>query len=190
VRRRTDADLGARISQVNGVIATERLELVPATMSLTQAALSARPALEAALAATVPATWPPEFLDDAALEYTLARLADESEAGWWLYFIVLTAGPDGRTLIGTAGYKGTPSGDGTVEVGYGVVRDHQRRGYASEAVRALSARAFALPQVRRVIAETYPELTASISVLRKCGFQLIGDGSEPGAIRFELVRQE
>jgi [ribosomal protein S5]-alanine N-acetyltransferase len=170
------------------VIATERLELVPATTDLTQAALSNRPALAAALGATVPATWPPEFLDDAALEYILARLADRSHAGWWLYFMVLPAGAEGRTLIGTAGYKGPPSSDGTVEVGYGVVRDHQRQGYASETVRALTGRAFALPEVRRVIAETYPELTASIGVLRKCGFRLIGEGSEPRVIRFELAR--
>jgi [ribosomal protein S5]-alanine N-acetyltransferase len=93
----------------------------------------------------------------------------------------------GRVLIGTAGYKGPPA-DGTVEVGYGIVTDHRRRGYASEAVRGLVARAFRVPGVRRIIAETLPELTASIGVLRKCGFELIGEGSEPGVIRFERTR--
>jgi RimJ/RimL family protein N-acetyltransferase len=39
-----------------------------------------------------------------------------------------------------------------------------------------------------VIAETLPELTPSIGVLGKCGFHLIGEGSEPGVIRFELTR--
>jgi RimJ/RimL family protein N-acetyltransferase len=91
-------------------------------------------------------------------------------------------------LIGSAGYKGPPGKDGTVEVGYGIVSDHQRRGYASEAVRGLVKRAFELPGVRRVIAETYPELVPSIGVLRRCGFELTGDGSEPGVIRFELTR--
>jgi RimJ/RimL family protein N-acetyltransferase len=46
------------------------------------------------------------------------------------------------------------------------------------------------PSVRRVIAETYPALIASIGVLQKCGFRSIGDGSEPGVIRFELLRDE
>jgi RimJ/RimL family protein N-acetyltransferase len=41
-----------------------------------------------------------------------------------------------------------------------------------------------------VIAETYPSLIASIGVLRKCGFQLVGEGSEPRVIRFELTRPE
>jgi RimJ/RimL family protein N-acetyltransferase len=63
-----------------------------------------------------------------------------------------------------------------------------RHGYATEAVRGLVAAAFALPEVRRVLAETLPELTPSIGVLHKCGFRLIGDGSEPGVIRFEITR--
>jgi len=172
------------------VIRTERLELVPATPELTRAALDGPDALGAGLRATVPPTWPPEYLDAPALDFTLDRLDEGPEqAGWWLYFVVLDAG-EGRAVIGSAGYKGPPALDGTVEVGYGIVSDHQRRGYASEATRALLARAFAVPSVKRAIAETLPELTPSIGVLRKCGFRLIGDGSEPGVIRFELTRAE
>ena len=164
---------------------------MPATVELTQGALDGPEALATALGAAVPATWPPQFLDAPALHFTLARLgAGLEQAGWWLYFILLPDGDTGPTLIGTAGYKGPPSADGTVEVGYGIVSDHQRRGYASEATRALMARAFAHPAVRRVIAETLPELTPSIGVLRKCGFRLIGEGSEPGVIRFEITREE
>lgn len=173
------------------MIVTERLELVPATIELTRAALEGEAALAASLGALVPATWPPEFLDPRSLEFTLARLAEGSEqAEWWLHFVVLTHGSAGRTLIGSAGYKGPPSPDGTVEVGYGIVREHQRQGYAFEAVRGLLAHAFAFPAVQRVIAETLPELTPSIGVLRKSDFRLIGGGSEPGVIRFELTRDE
>lgn len=173
------------------MIATERLELVPATVALARAALDTSAALAAHLDVVVPDTWPPEFLDPPALEFTLDRLAEGArQAGWWLHFVVLTRGARGRTLIGSAGYKGPPSPDGTVEVGYGIVRDHQRQGYASETVRALLEHAFAVPAVHRVIAETLPELTPSIGVLRKCGFRLVGDGSEPGVIRFEITRAE
>jgi len=171
------------------VIRTERLALVPATLESTRAALDGPDALGASLGAAVPETWPPEFLDGPALEFTLDRLAEGPEnAGWWLHFVLLGAGGTGRVLIGSAGYKGPPSPDGTVEVGYGIVRDHQRRGYASEATRGLIARAFALPAVKRVIAETLPELAPSIGVLHKCGFRLTGEGGEPGVIRFELTR--
>jgi RimJ/RimL family protein N-acetyltransferase len=77
-----------------------------------------------------------------------------------------------------------------VEVGYGIVRDQHRQGYASEATRGLLARAFASPEVTRVTAETYPELVGSIGVLRRCGFRFIGEGSEPGVIRYEITRVE
>jgi RimJ/RimL family protein N-acetyltransferase len=170
------------------MIRTERLELRPATPDLLAAALESAAALAAGLKALVPPSWPPEFLDSPALEFTLNRLTEAPDEGdWWLYFIALPAAAGGHVLVGTAGYKGPPA-DGTVEVGYGIVTDHQRRGYASEAVRGLVARAFEVTEVRRVIAETMPELTASIGVLRKCGFELIGEGSEPGVIRFELTR--
>jgi [ribosomal protein S5]-alanine N-acetyltransferase len=173
------------------MIITQRLELVPATADSTRAALEGEHALGVALNAVVPPTWPPQFLDPPSLEYILARLEEHPDhTGWWLYFVILTCGTEGRTLIGTAGYKGPPGPDGTVEVGYGIVRDHHRRGYASEVVRAFLARAFALPEIRRVIAETLPELTPSIGVLRKCGFQFLGDGSEPGVIRYELTRAD
>ena len=173
-----------------GTIATDRLDLVQGTPETMRAALESNAALAAALGVVVPDTWPPEFLDPPALEWTLARL-EEAAGGdyWWLYFIVLRDAP-GRTLIGSAGYKGPPDAHGTVEVGYGIVRDRHRQGYASETTRGLVDRAFARPEIRRVIAETLPELVGSIGVLRKCGFRHIGEGSEPGVIRFELTRDE
>jgi RimJ/RimL family protein N-acetyltransferase len=94
-----------------------------------------------------------------------------------------------RLLVGTGGYKGPPA-DGTFEIGYAIVSDQRRRGYATELSRLMLARAFAVPGVRRAIAETLPELVGSIGVLENCGFRRIGAGSEPGVIRFELLREE
>src|SRR6185503_7028869 len=119
--------------------------------------------------------WPHEYLDAPALEYVLNRLENHpAEAGWWMYFVLLPEGPK-RTLIGTAGYKGPPA-EGAVEIGYGIVHDQRRRGYASEAVAALLERAFAENSVKQVIAETLPELVGSIGVLRKAGFSDAGAG--------------
>jgi RimJ/RimL family protein N-acetyltransferase len=172
-------------------VVTERLELVSGTRKMVAAALEGNDALGASIGALVPPTWPPEFLDSDSLQFLLDRMPEGQPApAWWLYFVILRDAPGGRMLIGSAGYKGPPSDDGTVEVGYGIVRDHHRQGYASEAVRGLLGRAFADPAVSRVIAETYPELVGSIGVLRRCGFRFIGDGSEPGVIRYELTEAE
>ena len=168
-----------------------QLELVAATPELIRAALAGPRELAVGLAATVPLTWPPMYVDKAALEYTQDRLADGPEqVGWWMHFVVLVDDLGGRTLVGSGGYKGPPSDDGTVEVGYAIVSDRQRRGYATEALQGLLARAFAFREVRRAIAETLPESAPSIGVLRKCGFRPLGEGSEPGVIRFELTRVE
>src|SRR5262245_27736204 len=91
-------------------IVTRRLELVPATVWLTRAALNDMQDLAEGLRASVPATWPPEYLDPASLKYTLDRLgAGPEQAGWWLHFVVLTGEGGGRVLIGSGGYKGPPS---------------------------------------------------------------------------------
>jgi RimJ/RimL family protein N-acetyltransferase len=171
------------------MIKCERLELIPATASTTRAALEDnREQLSALLRAHVPASWPPDLLDPPALEWVLRSLADPGhDPTWGLFWVVLRDGPAGPTLIGTAGIKGKPK-DGGVELGYGIVAEHQRRGYATEATRALIEHSFASPHVQRVIAETLPGLVSSIGVMEKCGFRFIGDGSEPGVIRYEILR--
>jgi len=173
------------------VIRTERLVLVPGTEQTLVHALNDLAALGRVLGAEVPASWPPESLDVNALRFTLDRLQDSVNPGaasWWMYFVLRPqAGEPALRLIGTAGYKGPPS-EGTVEIGYGLVADEHRRGYATEAARALIARAFVVPEVRRVIAETLSGHAASIGVLQECGFGPIEGGSEPGVIRFALTR--
>jgi len=171
------------------VIVTHRLDLVPGTPPLLHASLDGSGLLADALGAVVPATWPHEFLDEAALRFVLRRLEEHPEdEGWWINFVVLRE-HSGRTLVGSAGYKGPPV-NGMVEVGYGIVADRRRQGYATEAVRGLLRHAFARSDVNRVIAETYPSLTGSIGVLQRCGFRGIPGGSEPEVIRFEITRSE
>ncbi len=170
------------------MISTQRLDLVPASVPTLRAALEDSERLGMLLDARVPDAWPPELLDAPALRWTLDKVrGDANDPCWFMYWIVLRDGK-GRTLVGVAGYKGPPSPDGTVEVGYGVVYHHQRRGYATEATLALVRNAFADTRVTRVIAETLPSLEPSISVLVRCGFTFIGDGSERGVIRYELRR--
>jgi ribosomal-protein-alanine N-acetyltransferase len=169
------------------VIRTERLDLVPATYPHLRAAIEDPQRLGLQLDARVPATWPPELLDDAALKWTIDRLKDGIDPSWQMYWVILRE-EKGRTLIGSTGFKGPPV-RGTVELGYGIVSDQHRKGFATETVRGLLGFAFADPKVSRVIAETLPELGPSKGVLDKTGFRYIGEGSEPGVIRYEIVRE-
>ena len=174
---------------------TPRLVLIQATTEVLQAELSSPEALGIALGVDVPASWPPELYDADAVRWTLGWLAEHGdEAGWSLYYVATigAAGGNPRSeLVGIAGYKGAPDAAGVVEIGYGIIPEQRRRGFASEAVYALLARAFADPRVATVIAHTLPGLDASIGVLRGTGFTLDGPGNdphEPTAIRFVLPR--
>ncbi|HEX9794898.1 MAG TPA: GNAT family N-acetyltransferase [Planctomycetota bacterium] len=164
---------------------------MPATPEHVRAALCGSRTLGEALAARVPDSWPPEYLDGDAYRYTLERLGDGCEQqGWWLYFVLLGKEHAASLLIGSAGYKGPPTEDGTVEIGYGIVFDQRRRGYATEVTHGLLQNAFAHAAVQRAIGETLPELTASIGVLEKCGFRRVEEGSETGILRFALARRD
>lgn len=170
------------------VIRTARLELIGCSPETLRAEGDDLARFAELLDARVPASWPPELYDDDARQWTLRAVEAQPEnEGWWMYYVV--AGEDGdRELIGLVGYKGPPA-EGTVEVGYGILPEHQRRGYATEATRVLIGRAFGHDGVRRVIAETLPHLQPSIGVMEKCGFTFEGPGSEEGVIRYTLPRE-
>ncbi|UGB30173.1 GNAT family N-acetyltransferase [Metabacillus sp. B2-18] len=88
---------------------------------------------------------------------------DSDLKGWgvWLVFR-----KDDEQLIGDIGFKGKPE-NGIVEVGYGILKEVQGKGYAAEAVEALLNWAFKSGEVQKVIAECLKTNTASIKVLEK-----------------------
>jgi len=174
---------------------TQRLVLLQASAYTLGAELVSRQALGETLGVDVPDSWPPELYDADAIRWTLNWLAEHPEnANWSLYYIAEAPGRESShpRLIGVAGYKGPPDQNGVVEVGYGIVPERRRRGFASEAVQALFTRAFGDGRVRMVVAHTLPELVASIGVLRTTGFSFDGPGNdphEPTAIRYVLPRE-
>jgi len=169
---------------------TDRLILVPATLPMLRAELTRPEEFARLLGAEVAAPWPPPLNDEQSNQWMIRYLEENQDAGGWaLFYYVLREGPDGRPLaIGSGGFKGKPTADGAVEIGYSIVEAYQGRGLATEAARALVSHSFRAPTVTRVVADTLPHLVPSIRVLVKCGFVLIGAGPEPDTIRFELKR--
>ncbi len=78
-------------------------------------------------------------------------------------------------MVGSAGFFGVPTAEGTVEIGYGVHPDQRNRGYATEAARALVAWALSQDTVARVTAHCRPANGASVSVLTKAGLAQSGE---------------
>ena len=181
-------------------VRTERLELRPGSASALRAALESNGALAAALDVDVPESWPPELYDHDAVRWTLDQLGDRPDGGrfGFYYLIRRTEGATNKreALIGVGGFKGSPNAKGEVELGYGVVPEFQRQGYATEAVRAWVSLAFGDPATQTVVGQTLASLAPSIGVLEKTGFRFAGAGADEGApegeqvIRYELSRRE
>lgn len=165
-------------------IASERLELVVATPEQIHAAISGADSLEASLGATIPPDWPHEYIDRKVLRFFAEHAkSDEGKDGWWLRFVLLQQGA-ARRLIGTAGFKGPPTKDGMVEIGYGIVASERRKGYATEVARALIAHAMSSGSASYVTASTLSHLSASIGVLQQAGFHLVASADDGRVLRY------
>ena len=166
-------------------ILTPRLELRPGSAAAFAAEPHEREALAAAIGATVPESWPVEHYDADPLTVWRSEIARDANVVPWLIRYMIER--ETNVVVGMVGSGGRPS-DGTFIIGYSVLPEYRRRGYASEALDGLVQWAFGQPEVARIVAYTYPDLAASIGVLRKTGFRLVGNGPEEGTIMFERLR--
>lgn len=131
-------------------------------------------ALAAALGLAEPLAWPPPFNGSETRAWMRRLIAAEADRpGYGSWYVIA----DGRP-VGIAGFKGPPDDLGDVEIGYSILEPEQRRGYGTAAARLLVARAFREPAVRSVSAETLPELTASQTVMQRCGMTLVSTWSD------------
>ncbi|WDV56847.1 GNAT family N-acetyltransferase [Streptomyces coeruleorubidus] len=100
---------------------------------------------------------------------------------WGMY--VLVRREDGRAL-GAMGFHSVPDEAGRVEVGYDLVEAARGQGYATEALRALSARALSRDEVRTVVANVERDNAPSHKVLARAGFKAVAQDVEQ--VTYEL----
>lgn len=152
------------------MIETNRLRLYPA----------AREQMEAFIAAETD----PE-LKKAFSEMLEGCLRHPDQWQWYaMWMIDLRDG----THIGDLCFKGLDA-NGIAEIGYGILKDYQGQGCATEAVDAVVAWALHQPAVIRVEAETEPNNRASQRVLEKCGFHPSGVTGEEGPRFFRTPKK-
>jgi ribosomal-protein-alanine N-acetyltransferase len=171
-------------------IATLRLDMVavtPESLQIQQRnSVRMREELGAHIGAEVPAEWPHENWEPHVFDYLLNLYASDSEAIGWCRYITLRHGA-GRTLIGSFG-SGFPKAEtGEAEIGYGILPNWQRQGFAPEAVAAMLPWLQTRRKIRAFVAQTFPHLRGSIRVLEKSGFEPAGAGFEEGTILFRRI---
>jgi ribosomal-protein-alanine N-acetyltransferase len=151
------------------VIRTERLRLTPL----------AGPALEALLAhdrATLERLTGARFGDPAAPPYMADalpvvrdRLRQAPEEGRWWNWLAVRG--ESAEAVGSVAFAGPPDQDGAVLIGYAMYPAFEGRGYATEAVRAMIAWAFAQPGVRQVRALAPVWNTPALRVAENVGMR-------------------
>lgn len=86
-----------------------------------------------------------------------------------------------NTHIGELCFKGI-NADGSAEIGYGIEKNFQNCGYATEAVNAVVKWALNQNGITKIIAQTDYENIATQKVLEKCGFIPTGKTGEEGPV--------
>ena len=102
------------------------------------------------------------------IELYMARLAADPRFGAWAVVERSSDTPAGTVLL-----KPLPDGDGEIEIGWHLHPDSWGRGLASEAARALLARAFEYG-LKEVWAVTHPNNRRSAAVCKRIGMRLLG----------------
>jgi ribosomal-protein-alanine N-acetyltransferase len=145
-------------------LTTTHLELRPMAADAASALPGDRVSAAARIGATLAPGWPMADLLD-VLPIQATATPDTEPFGIW---VLIEAGT--RVVVGDIGFMGPPDVAGVVEVGFSVVPDRRRRGYASEALAALVTWVIERPSVASVIARCDVDNEASVRTLRQAGF--------------------
>lgn len=149
---------------------TDRLTITSLTLDLVHAAMTDTALLGDMLDARVPSDWPePEFAG--YLPILAQQILEDPTMSQWTGIVILR---EERVVIGDIGFKAPPDAEGRIEIGYSIVPDYRRYGYATEAARAMIEWALRQPGVRRITANCLNDNVASIRVLEHLGMRQVG----------------
>jgi ribosomal-protein-alanine N-acetyltransferase len=158
------------------MLITARLGLRPLPAAAAKALPADRDAAARVLGASLSPDWPqPDLLDVLPLQAAVAPCNERF--GIWTIIE-----RESRTVVGDVGFRGPPDRSGAVEIGYSVVPGRRKRGYATEAARAVVEWALDQPAVSVVLAGCDADNVASIRILETIGF--VRTGETGGQIRW------
>jgi cob(I)alamin adenosyltransferase len=156
------------------LIDTERLTLTPFSPEAIDALLRGDAAL---LRRLVDADFPKPLRPPPLMEELLTQVRDNvrarpSDAGWWTWIAIRR---DNRAVVGALGFGGPPDDERAVMIGYATYPEADRRGYGTEAVRALVGWALEQPECKRVCATIPADNTGARRVAEKVGMKVAGE---------------
>ena len=154
---------------------TQRLELVALDARQLNLWVSDISALEKELEAEYRADEMKGFFLDIVKGQLIITTEDSSNYLWHTFWLIIRKSD--RTIIGSADFKNLPDKNQEVEIGYGLGKPFEHKGYMTETVSAMCHWALSQNGVQGVIAETESENLASQGILKRCGFSLYSKGN-------------
>ncbi|MYW01907.1 GNAT family N-acetyltransferase [Streptomyces sp. SID3343] len=121
-------------------------------------------------------TLPDYFVTDTARRLwrmRLAQVADDPGSARW--FARAAVSETEGVVVGYSGFHGPPDRVGMVELGYSVVPEFRRRGYARAMLTAMAERAAAEPDVATLRVTISPDNAASLATIVGFGFVRVGE---------------
>ena len=162
---------------------TRRLRLIPFSLDLKKAAIHDKARLIEMLGVSIPEQWPDPDLAEALPSFVENMENAPTYPVWdWLAIHRLD-----QAVIGDIGFVGGPDQDGVVEVGYSIVPEYRKQGYATEMARSLIEWAIQEKSIKGITAACLNDNIGSIKVLEKIGMRQV----EPDGIMLQWeIRQD
>ncbi len=149
-------------------IETERLELIPLLPKQLKLWTENITALEKELSAVYMAEPMKGKFRKIVRGQLKITVNDPDNYLWHSFWLILRK--NDRVIVGSADFKGIPDERGAVEIGYGLGKAFEHKGYMTEAVKSMCDWALRQSGVVAVIAETDRDGLASQKILGQCGF--------------------
>lgn len=110
--------------------------------------------------------------DPGPLPHRIPRIqADPGAAPYLLRLAVLR---DEQIIVGSAGFHALPDADGMIEIGLGIVPEHQRQGLATELLHGMWGWVIGQPGVVTLRYTVSPDNVASQAIIRRIGAECMG----------------
>lgn len=148
-------------------LTTERLLLIPFTIQICKNVLNDDYSDLERLNLKKGKSWP----DNDVIE-TLPRIITNlskvtTPTGFESWMIIKK---DTSEIIGDLGFKGFNPKENNIDLGYGIIKEERRKGFAEEAVKEIINWAFSNEIIKEITANCLTENTSSINLLTKFNF--------------------
>ncbi len=148
---------------------TKRLELLPLSPRQLKLWVENTVALEQELFSVYMAEPMEGFFLDIVRGQLIITESDPENYLWHSFWLLIRK--EDRVIVGSADFKDIPNDNGDVEIGYGLGKLFEHKGYMTEAVKSMCDWALTQTGVTAVIAETDLDGFASQRILERCGFK-------------------